>query len=439
MKQSGQVGKGWQVPFLSVWVGQAFSLLGSSLVQFALVWWLTKSTGSATVLATATLMAVLPSVFLSPFTGALVDRWNRRLVMIVADGLIALATIGLAGLFLVGAERVWVVYAVMFLRSAGGGFHWAAMQASTSLMVPEKHLSRVAGGNQTLRGAVNIVGPPLGALLLELVPLQGILAIDVGTALLAIAPLFFVSIPQPQRGPEEGAPLDDVSVLEDVREGMRYVRGWPGLFAILIMAAVINLLLTPATSLMPILVTDHFGGEALELGWLESAWGGGVVAGGLILSAWGGFRRRILTSLMGLTGIGLGFLLVGLTPASGFILAVGAIFLAGAMNPITNGPIFSIIQASVDPGMQGRVFALIQSMAAAATPIGMIIAGPVADALGVRVWYLVGGVGCVLMGIGGFFVPAIVHLEENHDVSAPQGSPVGSVCDGCVDAAQAAE
>ena len=439
MKQSNEVSKRWQIPFFSVWIGQAFSLLGSAIVQFALVWWLTESTGSATVLAMATLMAVLPSVFLAPFSGALVDRWNRRLVMMVADALIALATIGLAGLFLLGAERVWAVYAVMFFRSAGGGFHWAAMQASTSLMVPEKHLSRVAGINQTLRGAVNIVGPPVGALLLQIIPLQGILAIDVGTALLAIAPLLFVHVPQPERSSGDGSALREVSLLDDVSEGLRYVRGWPGLFAILIIAAVINLLLTPAFSLIPILVTDHFGGEAFELGWLESAWGVGAVAGGLLLSAWGGFRRRILTSLMGLVGIGLGFLLVGLVPSSAFLLAVGGFFLAGVMNPITNGPILSIIQASVDPGMQGRVFTLVQSMSAAATPIGMIIAGPVADALGVRLWYVVGGMGCLLMGAGSFFVPIIVHLEDGRGAPASGTTRVTPVAGGCADVAQAAE
>ena len=439
MKQTDHVGKGWQIPFFSVWAGQAFSLLGSALVQFALVWWLTESTGSATVLATATLVAVLPSVFLSPFTGALVDRWNRRLVMMVADGLIALATVGLAAIFLMGVERVWMIYAVMFIRSAGGGFHWAAMQASTSLMVPDEHLSRVAGLNQSLRGSVNIVGPPLGALLLALVPLQGVLAVDVGTAVLAILPLLFIDVPQPEGGSEESGPVPEVSIVQDVRQGFQYVRGWPGLFVVLVMASVINLLLTPATSLMPLLVTDHFGGEALELGWLESAWGGGVVVGGLILSAWGGFRRRILTSMMGLIGIGLGFLLVGLVPSSAFLLAVGGMFLAGAMNPITNGPLFSIIQTSVDPGMQGRVFALVQSMAAAATPLGMLIAGPVADALGVRVWYVVGGLGCTLMGLGSFFVPIIVRLEEGRGASAATTGQVASVSGGCADVAQVAE
>lgn len=438
MKDSKLIGKGWHRRFFSVWGGQAVSLFGSHLVQFGLVWWLTESTGSATVLALATLMAMLPGVFISPFAGALVDRWNRRRVMIVADALIALVTVGLAGLFLVGAERVWIVYAVMFLRAAGGSFHWPAMQASTSLMVPEQHLSRVAGLNQSLRGAVGIIAPPAGALLLQILPLQAVLAIDVGTALFAIVPLFFVHIPQPAPSVEVDGALP-VSLIEDVRQGFRYVRGWPGLFAILVMATVINFLLTPASSLMPLLVTDHFGGEALELGWLQSAWGGGVVAGGLILGAWGGFRRRILTSLLGLVGIGVGFLLVGLLPPSGFILAVGGIFLAGTMNPITNGPIFSIVQAEVAPDMQGRVFTLVQSMATAATPLGMIIGGPVADAFGVRVWYLVGGLGCALMGITGFFMPVITHLEDRDEPSDQEGGAAASIATGCAEVPGAAE
>jgi len=410
------INNGWRPRFFSIWVGQALSLLGSGLVQFTLVWWLTQQTGSATVLALATLMAVLPGVFLAPFAGAVVDRWDRRLVMIAADALIALATIGLAGLFAMGAARVCMVYAVMFCRAAGSSFHWAAMQASTSLMVPGKELARVAGLNQTLQGAVNIVGPPVGALLLQVLPLQGVLALDVGTALLAIVPLLVVRIPRPRRT-ESGA-VREASVFEDVREGMIYVRRWPGLLLVLLMAAVVNLLLTPASSLMPLLVTDHFRGGALELGWLESSWGVGVVVGGLILSAWGGFSRRILTSLMGLAGVGLGFLIAGIVPPSALLMAVGGMLLAGTMNPITNGPIMAIIQAWVEPGMQGRVFALVQSLATAAIPVGMLIAGPVADLLGVRVWYVVGGATCILLSVAAFFVPAIVHLEEDRAVTA---------------------
>ena len=403
----------WTVPFFTIWIGQTFSLIGSGLVQFALVWWLTQSTGSATVLATATLVAILPGVLLGPFAGALVDRWNRRVVMMVADGFIALATLGLAYLYSIGAMQVWHVYVIMALRAIGGSFHWPAMQASTSLMVPKEHLSRVAGLNQTIQGALNIVCPPLGALLLGVLPLHSIMMIDVTTAALAILPLFFVHIPQPQRtAPVAWAEGNKPSLWDDVREGLRYIWNWPGVMAMLVMATVINFLFNPAFSLMPILVTKHFGGQAMQLAWIDSAWGIGVVVGGLTLSVWGGFRRRILTTLVGLVGMGLGTLVIGLSPATAFELALAGMLLAGFMNPITNGPTFAVIQSVVAPEMQGRVFTVIGSLTAAMSPLGMAIAGPVADAFGVQVWFVMGGVVCVLMGLSAFFIPAIVHLED---------------------------
>jgi len=202
---------------------------------------------------------------------------------------------------------------------------------------------------------------------------------------------------------------------------LRYVWSWPGLLGVLLMATVINFLLNPAFSLMPILVTDHFGGEAIHLGWLDSAWGVGMVTGGLLLSAWGGFRRRILTSLVGVIGIGVGTLLIGLAPATAFWLAVGAVFFAGLMNPIANGPLMAIVQARVEPEMQGRVFTVLQSMATAISPLSMAVAGPVADLVGVRAWYIAGGALCTLMGVGAFFVSPILHIEDNHRPQKPVG------------------
>jgi DHA3 family macrolide efflux protein-like MFS transporter len=225
-------GPRWAAKFFTIWTGQAFSLLGSALVQFALVWWLTRTTGSATVLATATLVALLPQVLLGPLAGALVDRWNRRLVMIVADTSIALATIGLALLFWSGDIQVWHVYVLMFIRSLAGAFHWPAMQASTSLMVPREHLSRIQGLNQMLQGGMNILAAPLGALLLEVLPMQGVLAIDVVTALLAVLPLLFIAVPQPQRSAEAQPHASKPSVWQDLKAGFRYVWSWPGMVMI---------------------------------------------------------------------------------------------------------------------------------------------------------------------------------------------------------------
>lgn len=412
MKSNLNNSSNWKVPFFTIWAGQGLSLVGSRVAQFALIWWLTKTTGSATVLATATLVAMIPEVFLGPFAGALVDRWSRRVVMIVADASIALAGAALAYLFWIGAMEVWHVYLIMFFRAIGGIFHWPAMQASTSLMVPDEHLSRVAGLNQAMRGGLNIVAPPIGAMLMSIIPLYSIMGIDVATAAFAILPLFFVAIPQPERS-TSGAKRPP-SLWQDVREGMRYIWSWPGLLIILVMASVINFLLTPAFVLAPILVTQYFGGEAMELGWLESAFGVGIVLGGLILSVWGGFRRRILTTLMGLIGIGIGVVIVGTAPNSALYLALAGFFLSGLAIPIANGPLFAIMQAIVLPEIQGRVFTMNNSVSSVLSLLGLAIAGPVADRLEVRIWYIAGGVVCILMGLAGFFVPAIINLEKNN-------------------------
>jgi DHA3 family macrolide efflux protein-like MFS transporter len=405
-------------PFFILWTGQAVSLLGSQLVQFAIIWWLTQETRSATVLAVASLVGLLPRVILGPFIGALVDRWNRRRIMLVADSMIALVSLILAVLFFSGTVRIWHVFMIMFIRSVGGGFHGPAMTASTSLMVPKRHLTRIQGINQMLDGGLNIVAAPLGAILLDLMPIEGILGIDVITAMFAIVPLFFISIPQPEHSQEHIGKVS--TVWQDVRVGFRYMLGWPGLMIIAMMAIVVNMLFTPAFSLLPLLVTEHFGGEALQLGAMQSALGVGVVLGGLLLGAWGGFKRRILTSIVGLLGAGSGVLMLGLLPGTSFSAAAVAMFIVGMMLPLANGPILAVIQATVRPEMQGRVLTLLSSAASAMSPVGLSIAGPVADAIGVRVWYLAGGIACMLVGAIGFFVPAVIQIEEGRPGSNGQ-------------------
>lgn len=401
----------WLQVFIPVWAGQVFSLLGSGLVHFALIWWMTEKTGSAAVLASASLVGLLPQVFLSPFAGALVDRWNRRWVMVAADGMVALATVGLVILFASGQVQLWHVYVALFIRSLGGAFHWPAMQASTSLMVPKEHLSRIAGANQALNGLIGIGAPPLGALLMSTLPIFQVLAIDIVTAGLAILPLLFIAIPQPAREDAHLA-VTPKTVWADVRGGFRYVVSWPGVFTLLLMAAMVNFLLSPGSAFMPLLVTQHFKGGALQLAWMQSAWGVGVVAGGLLLSAWGGFRRKIITSMLSLMGIGVGVLLTGAAPAWGYWIAWSGMLISGIMNPLTNGPLFALLQSKIEPHMQGRVFTLVNSLASAMMPLGMMIGAPVAEWLGLRSWYLFGGVMCLLMGLVGLTVPLINTLDD---------------------------
>jgi DHA3 family macrolide efflux protein-like MFS transporter len=262
--------------------------------------------------------------------------------------------------------------------------------------------------------------------MIEFFPIQGVLAIDVVTAIFAVGPLLFIAVPQPERKPGslgEGQP----SFWADFRAGFRYVASWPALLMILGMAMVINFLLTPAGSLMPLLVRNHFNGQAFHFAWLESMWGIGVIAGGLLLGVWGGFKNRIYTTLIGLLGIGAGSLLIGLAPAWAYPLALAGMLVFGLSNPITNGPLMAIVQEVVEPEMQGRVFSLIGSAASSMAPLGLALAGPLSDILGVQTWFVVGGIITCLMAVVGYNIPSLVHFEKGRPAQPPvfEDKPVG--------------
>lgn len=399
----------WRAPFFTIWGGQQLSLIGSRVAMFALIWWLTKETGSATVLALATLFAMLPQIVVGPLAGVYVDRWNRRTVMIVADGVIALVSLWLAYLFWSGRIEVWHVYVIMLAREMGGIFHWPAMQSSTSLMVPREHLARVSGINQAMGGALSIVGPVLGAVLLDLAAIHTIMLMDVVTAAFAIAPLFVIAIPQPERAVADGAP---VSIWGDLRAGFHYLMGLRGLVYLTALAMVFKIALTPAFSLLPLFVTDHLDGGASQLAGLEMMFGIGVILGGLFLGVWGGFKRDIVTSTMGIVLVGVWTLLLGLIPAGAFPLAVALLFAIGVSVSFSDGPIMAVMQKTIAPEMQGRVFMLFVSLLGTTSPIGLAIAGPVTDAVGIQVWYVVAGVLCAGAGLIALMIPSVVHLED---------------------------
>jgi DHA3 family macrolide efflux protein-like MFS transporter len=398
----------WAGRFFTIWAGQAVSLFGSALVQFALIWWLTQESGSATVLAIATLVGMLPQIVLGPFAGALVDRGNRRVIMIAADATIAVFSLLLAYLFATEMVQLWHVYAVMAIRALGGAFHFPAMAASTPLMVPGEQLTRINGLNQALQGVNSLLAPPVGALLLSILPTQGILLIDVGTAMLAILPLLFIPIPQPKRHDDMH---EKSTLLTDVRNGLAYIRTIPGFTAIIAMALFLNFLLVPSSALVPLLVTKHFGKGAIELGLMQSALGVGIITGGIVLSIWGGFKKKIATSLTGIVGLGAGVMLVGFAPADFFLLAIAGHLVLGLMLPIANGPIGALMQSIVRPDMQGRVMSLVSSGATAISPLGLLIAGPFSDWLGIRVWFWMGGILCALIALAAFFIPVIMNVE----------------------------
>jgi DHA3 family macrolide efflux protein-like MFS transporter len=207
---------------------------------------------------------------------------------------------------------------------------------------------------------------------------------------------------------------------------MRYILNWRGLLALIGMAMVLKIALTPAFSLLPLLVSDHFQGGAAQLGLVEAVIGVGIVLGGVVLSVWGGFRRKIFTTMGGMFLLSLSFTLLGFIPGDVFWLAVGSAFLLGLTIPLVDGPIMAILQSTVAPEMQGRVFTLMGSLVWITSPFSLAVAGPVSDRMGLQVWYLAAGALCGLVGLAGLLIPPLRSIEDNADggkaavVSQPQ-------------------
>jgi len=276
-------------------------------------------------------------------------------------------------------------------------------------MVPKEQLARISGLNQALQGVNMIATPPLGALLLSLLPIRSILGIDVVTALAAICLL--LSIPIPQRPTQQVRPLSE-TIGQDMLAGFAFLKNWPALIKILVIAALLNLVLMPAFTLVPILITQHFHGSAIQLGWINAAYGLGIITGGALLGIWGGFKRRIHTSLLGLVGLGIGCFIIGSTPPEAYWFAVVGMALVGIMNALANGPFFAVLQSIVPNEMQGRVFTVLMGVSMAAAPIGLVLAGPLADNFGVQFWYMLSALLCAAIVVWIILSPEILHLEE---------------------------
>ena len=363
------------------------------MVEFALAWYLTRETGSATVLATALMVALIPSIVLGPFIGPLIDRWDRKKIMIFADLSIALMTVGLVILFFTGTIEVWHIYVAMVGRAIGQAFQFPAMQATVANIVPEKHLSRAAGLTQTLNGIINIAAPPLGAFLMEALPMQGVLAVDIVTAIFAIVCLFFMTIPQP---PHTTLTVK-INIIGDIMQSLRYIFSSFGLKIVVLMVGLYCFFATPAYNMFPMLVNLHLGGDVTKLGLLNSVFGVGMIVGGLFLGIFSGFKKRILTSATGSTLQGILLICLGFTTIELYPFVIGWNFLLGVGVSLASAPIYAILNSVIAKDMQGRVFSLFGSLTGAMVPLGLAVAGPVADTFGIRIIYFIAGTALLII------------------------------------------
>ncbi|PPD58060.1 MFS transporter [Dehalogenimonas etheniformans] len=394
--------------FMVIWTSQAISLFGSAVVEFALAWYLTIKTGSATILATSMLVAILPQVVLGPFIGPYIDRWDRKRIMIVADIAISTLTIGLAVLFWLDAIQIWHIYIAMAGRAVGQAFHFPASMAAVTMIVPKKDLTRAAGLNQMIQGVITIAGPPAGAFLFGILPIQGVLMVDIMTAVIAVLCLIPIVIPHPKQATDKPS----TSIIFEMIEGFRYIWKWKGLTWLIGLSAIISVFIAPAIALLPIMVNQALAGDVLKLGWIEAAFGVGIILGGLLLGVWPGFKNRIITCLTGVILCGLAATTMGLTSQGWFQVGLASSFIVGFGMSFANGPIMAVLQATIEKNMQGRIFSLMGSVSSAMVPIGLIIAGSTSDAIGIGPLFYICGIAVMMTGIILFFVPALMNFEN---------------------------
>jgi MFS transporter, DHA3 family, macrolide efflux protein len=378
----------WKPRFFTIWTGQAISLVGSSLTQFVLVWWITQETGSASALAMAGMMAMLPAALFSPLSGAIADRFSRRAIMILADAITAACMLLLVILFATDQIELWHIYTLMFVRSTMQSFQQPAAASSTVNLVPTEWVNRVAGMNQSLQGVTTIASAPLGAVALAFLPIESALMIDVFTAVLGIVPLFFYKIPQPARAEHHDSPR---TILHDIYEGVNYILHRRGLFMLYAMTGLVVLTVMPTFSLTPLLVTEHFGGGVNEVAVMEALAGVGIILGGVLISVWRFPVRRVVIVMVSFAVSCGTVALTALAPENMLPLAIFWWFLSGVSFSTGNAPMTALLQTVVPNELQGRTLALLNMVFGFAAPIGLAIAGPLGEAFGVRAVFILGG------------------------------------------------
>jgi len=396
----------WKRTFALIWSGQFFSTLTSSIVGFAVVFWLSIKTGSPEVLATAMLATLLPFIVLGLFTGVFVDRWDRRRTMILADSFVAFCSAILAVLFFIDRIEMWEIYTLLALRSAGSAFHTPAMQASVPLLAPESELMRIAGVNQMIQSISNIAGPALGALFITFLDMAYVMMMDVVGAAIACTSLLFVNIPNPEKK-EDAVP----NVWKEIKEGIGHMFADKGLSYLLGCVIVVTFFMVPLAALFPLMTVNHFGGSTFQMGIVEMAWGIGMLVGGAIVSIkyMKTANKVVVINFMALI-IGGAYWLCGMLPTSGFVMFVVLTTIGGVSASIYWSSFIVILQTKIAPEALGRVFSIYDSISLLPTIPGLLATGFIAERIGIAHSFIIAGVATLLVGLVAFFIPSVRRL-----------------------------
>ena len=384
------------VLFLS---SQTISLFGSSLVQYAIMWHITLTTESGMMMTLYIICGFIPTFILSPIAGVWADRYNRKILIVLSDGLIAFATLILAILFIMGFDSIWLLFVMAAIRAFGAGIQTPAVGAILPQVVPKEKLTKVNGVNGSIQAIIMFVSPMVSAALLATTAIEIIFFIDVITAAIAIVTMLsFVKISVHEKAAEK----QTTSYFADFKEGLSYVNSNSFLKSLFVFFAIFFVLMAPAAFLTPLQVTRSFGSDVWRLTAVELAFSIGMIAGGGIIAAWGGFRNKISTMTLASVIMGVCTLTLGIAPSFWLYLIFMGVF--GIAMPIFNTPTTVLLQEKISEEYLGRVFGVLGMISTSMMPIGMLIFGPLADIIRIE-W--------LLIGTGLFMLVLTVFLSRN--------------------------
>lgn len=389
-----RVYENWRRNIILFLTSQTISLFGSMLVQYAIMWYITLTTESGMMMTVFILCGFLPTFILSPVAGVWADRYNRKRLIMLADSLIAFATLILAILFLMGYDAIWLLFVMAAVRAFGTGIQMPAVGAILPQIVPKDMLTKVNGINGSIQAIMMFVSPIVSAALLGFAPLETIFFIDVITAVIAVLTLlFFLKIPVH----EKAADKQTTSYFSDFKLGLQYVNNHKFLKSFFLFFAVFFVLMAPASFLTPLQVTRTFGDEVWRLSAIEIAFSIGMMIGGGVIASWGGFENRIKT--LGFASVIMGLCTFALGVVPNFWIYFAFMLLFGVAMPIFNTPANVLLQEKVEEDFLGRVFGVMGMISTSMMPLGMLIFGPIADFIKIE-WLLIGtGIFIIILAI----------------------------------------
>jgi DHA3 family macrolide efflux protein-like MFS transporter len=425
--------------FTIVWLGQIVSVLASAMSQFGLTIWMYDQTKSAFAMGMMQVFFITPFLLISPLAGVMVDRHNRKLMMMVSDMAAGVATLAILAFQYFGILEFWHLYVTSIVYGLGMAFQWPAYSAAISTMISKEQLGRANGMMSLIDAGPGVLAPILAGALLPVIGLTGILFFDVATFLLAIGALMFVYIPQPPRT-EEGQ-QGRGSIWKEAAYGFKYIFARPSLLGLQLVFFMGNLFSGIGYTVLAPMILARTDSNSLLFGSVQTAGAIGGIVGGVVMSAWGGFKRRVHGVLFGWIWSGLSMAILGLT--GGLPIWVVGMVLGALVIPLVNGSNQAIWQSKVAPDVQGRVFSARRLIAWFTNPISPIIAGSLADFVlepamktaspltsafgwlvgtgpgaGMGLLLVVCGVLGALVGLAGYFFPAIRNAEDilpDHD------------------------